>query len=80
MSIVAYMIERVEVISEADAKAGWPPDAQEAAIWEAVRRHATPVDPAFSELHPGLAAKDQPNSHQREIVAERYGLFSTVRR
>ena len=74
MSEVAALIERVEMIAEGDASAGRAPNAQ-AAIREAVSRYTPAVDRAYAELHPGLASRDYPSSHQREILAERYGLF-----
>lgn len=74
MSNLARAVELVERAAEADAAARRPPAFREA-INEALGKAYPPIDKAYAEEHPGLAARDRPSHDDREMMACRYGLF-----
>lgn len=74
MSNLAWAVELIEKAAEADAKAGRPPEWR-VAINEALGEAYPPVDRAYAEEHPGLAARDRPSKDDREMMAMRYGMF-----
>lgn len=74
----ARLVELVEITAEEDAAAGRAPDAQRA-VRAAVERVAGQVDRTWAEAHPG-DPQGRPGGHEREIMAERYGLFYGAKR
>lgn len=74
MSNLARAVELVEKAAEADAAAGRPPSFREA-LNKALGEAYPPIDKAYAEEHPGLAARGRPSDDDREMLVLRYGLF-----
>lgn len=72
--LLARMVELVEIAAGEDVAAVRVPNAQKA-LREAASRVAAPVDRAYAELHPGVAALDMSTGYDRDRMVERYGLF-----